>query len=113
MPSAGRCGSSLQPNARFMPIAVMRAYRPRRRRRRLCPGIHAFLVSKQDVDARHKAGHDVERMSDQLHRVEPAEVDREALAGQQRRGLVQRQADDVGVGADDLDDEAAGKPCAA
>ena len=28
-----------------------------------------------------------------------------ALAGQQRRGLVQRQADDVGVGADDLDDE--------
>src|SRR6186713_3223724 len=44
------------------------------------------------------------------HRVEPAEVDREALARQQRRGLVQRQADDVGIGADDLDDEAAGKP---
>src|SRR6187549_3551815 len=44
------------------------------------------------------------------HRVEPAEVDREALAGQQRRSFVQRQADDVGVGADDLDDEAAGEP---
>src|SRR5258708_32808489 len=45
-----------------------------------------------------------------LHRVEPAEVDREALARQQRRGLIQRQADNVGVGAGDLDDEAAGEP---
>src|SRR5260221_9550594 len=45
-----------------------------------------------------------------LDRVEPAEVDREALARQQRSGLIQRQADDVGVGAGDLDDEAAGKP---
>src|ERR1041385_1963527 len=45
-----------------------------------------------------------------LDRVEPAEVDREALAGQQRRGLVQRQTDDVGVGADDFDDEDAGEP---
>jgi hypothetical protein len=25
------------------------------------PAIHAFLVAKQGVDARHKAGHDVER----------------------------------------------------
>jgi hypothetical protein len=29
----------------------------------LVPAIHAFLVAKQDVDARHKAGHDVERSS--------------------------------------------------
>ena len=29
---------------------------------------------------------------------------------EQRRGLVQRQADDIGVGADDLDDEGAGEP---
>ena len=35
-------------------------------------------------------------------------MDRIALARQQRRGLVERQADDVGVGADDLDDEGAG-----
>jgi hypothetical protein len=27
----------------------------------LVPAIHAFLLTKQDVDARHKAGHDVER----------------------------------------------------
>ncbi len=29
----------------------------------LVPGIHAFSLSKQGVDARHKAGHDVERVS--------------------------------------------------
>src|SRR4051794_21385158 len=45
-----------------------------------------------------------------LYRVEPAEMDRETLARQQRRSLVQRQPDDVGVGAGDLDDEAAGEP---
>ena len=28
----------------------------------LVPAIHAFLESKQDVDARHKAGHDVARL---------------------------------------------------
>src|SRR3954469_16360348 len=43
-------------------------------------------------------------------RVEPAEVDREALARQQRCGLAKRQADGVGVGADDLDDEGTGQP---
>ncbi len=43
-----------------------------------------------------------------LDRVEPAEADRVALAAQQRHGFVQRQADDIGVGADDLDDESAG-----
>src|SRR5215468_12681829 len=40
--------------------------------------------------------------------VEPAEADRIALAQQQRRRLVERQAHDVGIGADHLDDEAAG-----
>jgi hypothetical protein len=27
----------------------------------LVPAIHAFVIAKQGVDARHKAGHDVER----------------------------------------------------
>jgi hypothetical protein len=27
----------------------------------LVPAIHVFLASQQDVDARHKAGHDEER----------------------------------------------------
>jgi hypothetical protein len=27
----------------------------------LVPAIHVFLASKQGVDARHEAGHDVER----------------------------------------------------
>jgi hypothetical protein len=26
------------------------------------PAIHAFLIAKQDVDARHKAGHDAEKL---------------------------------------------------
>src|SRR5580704_5453392 len=34
------------------------------------------------------------------HRVEPAEMDRKTLAAEQRHGLVERQADDVGIGAD-------------
>ena len=29
----------------------------------LVPAIHAFLRAKQDVDARHKAGHDVDRIT--------------------------------------------------
>ena len=41
-------------------------------------------------------------------RVDPAGVDREPFAGQQRHGLVERQAHHVGVGADQLDDERAG-----
>jgi hypothetical protein len=32
------------------------------------PAIHAFRISKQGVDARHKAGHDVERMSFERNR---------------------------------------------
>jgi len=28
----------------------------------LVPAIHAFLAAKQGVDARHEAGHDVERL---------------------------------------------------
>src|SRR5262245_22062703 len=43
-----------------------------------------------------------------LRCVEPAEADWIALTGEQRRGLVERQPDHVGVGADDLHDEAAG-----
>src|SRR6266545_1643763 len=42
------------------------------------------------------------------HRVEPAEPDRVALAGKQRGHLVERQPHHVAVGADHLDDEAAG-----
>jgi hypothetical protein len=30
---------------------------------RLVPAIHAFTAAKQGMDARHKAGHDVERMA--------------------------------------------------
>ena len=40
--------------------------------------------------------------------IEPAEADRKALAAHQRDRLVERQADDVGVGADHLDHERAG-----
>src|SRR6187402_1886214 len=40
--------------------------------------------------------------------VEPAEADRKALAAEQRRGLVERQADDVGVGPHHLHHEGAG-----
>src|ERR1700685_2487775 len=36
------------------------------------------------------------------HRVEPAEMGRKTLAAEQRHGLVERQADDIGIGADDL-----------
>src|SRR5262249_26002493 len=43
-----------------------------------------------------------------LHRVEPADPDRKALACEQRRGLIERQPDDVGIGADALHHEAAG-----
>src|ERR1700685_4177998 len=42
------------------------------------------------------------------HRVQPAEMDRKTLATEQRHGLVERQADDVGIGADDLDQESSG-----
>src|SRR6516225_9380667 len=42
------------------------------------------------------------------NRVEPAEADRKAFAAEQRGGLVERQADHVGVGADHLDHERAG-----
>ena len=37
-------------------------------------------------------------------RIEPAEADRIALTQKERRGLVERQAHNVGIGADDLDD---------
>src|ERR1700732_1215763 len=39
---------------------------------------------------------------------DPAEADRVALARQQRRDFVERQTHDVAVGADNLDNEAAG-----
>jgi len=29
----------------------------------LVPTIHAFIPDQEDVDARHKAGHDVEKLS--------------------------------------------------
>src|SRR5689334_24272770 len=45
-----------------------------------------------------------------LSGVEPAEADRIALAVEERHGLVEGQADDVRVGADELHDEAAGEP---
>ena len=41
-------------------------------------------------------------------RVEPAEMNRIPLAGEQRHRLVQRQADDVGIGTDDLDQKRPG-----
>src|SRR5581483_5107740 len=41
-------------------------------------------------------------------RVEPAETDGIAFAAEQRHDFVERQADDVGVGTDDLDDESPG-----
>src|SRR5262245_26603388 len=44
------------------------------------------------------------------YRVEPADADRVALAREQRGHFIERKADDVAVGADDLDDEAAGDP---
>src|SRR5258707_13881579 len=44
------------------------------------------------------------------HRVEPAEMDRIAFAAEQRGRFIKRQADHVGIGADQLDDERAGKP---
>src|SRR6059036_3499980 len=40
--------------------------------------------------------------------IEPAEADRKALAAHQRNRFVERQADDVGVGADHLDHERSG-----
>src|SRR5438552_1678725 len=40
--------------------------------------------------------------------IEPAEADRKALAAQQRDRFVERQADDIGVGADHLDHERSG-----
>src|SRR5580693_3759480 len=43
-----------------------------------------------------------------LHRVEPAEMDRKTLAAEQRHGLVERQADNIGIGADDLDQKGSG-----
>ena len=45
-----------------------------------------------------------------LHRVEPAEMDRIAFAAQERHRLVQRQADDVGIRADDFHDKGSGNP---
>src|SRR6202023_3129853 len=42
------------------------------------------------------------------HRVEPAEMDRKTLAAEQRHGLVERQADDVGIGTDDLHQKSSG-----
>src|SRR5215831_5343333 len=42
-------------------------------------------------------------------RIEPAEVGRKPFAGEQRHGFVERQADHVGVGADQLDDKCAGE----
>src|SRR2546423_13397379 len=41
------------------------------------------------------------------YRIKPAEPDGIALAGQQRRGLVERQAHDIGIRAHDLDDKTA------
>src|SRR3979409_675437 len=44
------------------------------------------------------------------HRVDPAEMDRIALAREQRDGLVERQAHHIGVGTDQLDHETPGQP---
>src|SRR6516225_11007936 len=44
------------------------------------------------------------------NRAEPAEADGIALAGQQRRGLIQRQPHNIAVGSDDLDNEATRNP---
>src|SRR5690606_36618765 len=41
---------------------------------------------------------------------QPAEMDREPLAVKEGHGLIERQADDIGVGADQPHDEAAGEP---
>src|SRR6185503_18362001 len=40
--------------------------------------------------------------------IEPAEPDRKTFAAEQRHRFVERQADDVGVGADHLDHERSG-----
>src|SRR6516162_6009030 len=49
-------------------------------------------------------GHDREPSSPG---VDPAEMDRIALAAEQRQRLVQRQADNVGIGTDELDHKSA------
>src|ERR1700681_4838338 len=43
-----------------------------------------------------------------LHCVKPAEMDRKTLAAEQRHGFVERQADDVGIRADDLHQKGSG-----
>src|SRR3974390_1867501 len=45
-----------------------------------------------------------------LNRIKPAETDRITLATEQAQGFVQGQTNHVGIGADDLHDEGAGKP---
>src|SRR6478672_10042132 len=42
-----------------------------------------------------------------LHGVKPAEADRKTLAREQRHRLIERETDDVGIGANNLDNEAA------
>jgi hypothetical protein len=44
-------------------------------------------------------------LPDDLAGIQPAEADRKALAAQERDRLIERQADDVGIGADHLDHE--------
>src|SRR5712675_885448 len=44
---------------------------------------------------------------DVFREVEPADVGRKPFTGKQRHGFVERQADHVAVGADELDDECA------
>src|SRR5262249_43136574 len=55
--------------------------------------------------AQYGAGH---RERQSSAGVDPAEMDRIALAAEERDRLVKRQADDVGIGADELDQKAAG-----
>src|SRR5215831_11277288 len=47
--------------------------------------------------------------TNELRRVEPAEMDRVAFASEQHGRFVERQTDHIGVRADDLDDEQTGK----
>src|SRR5262245_58497171 len=42
--------------------------------------------------------------------IQPTEMNREALAGQERKRLVKRQPDYIAIGAHDLDRESAGQP---
>src|SRR5262245_3056469 len=69
---------------------------------------HARQRSIASLDPRPKSC-DL-RTARSSRRVEPRQAHRIAVAGQEAHGLVEGQPDDVGIGADELDHEAAGKP---